>query len=356
MPRKERREIGAEQSRCGRKHIVVITVIISVIVMALIIVGVLFYMRSVVVQKEWIRTSEEYLHRLVEQVNENVNSTWKDVFRELIDFPNSSLPTHFDARLKWPHCPSISRIPNQGGCGSCYVNRACIHSNGTFKALLSEEDVLGCCDVCGNCYGGDPLKALVYWVNDGIVTGGRDGCRPYSFDRSCGVPCSPTTFFSAEKIRTCIRHCQNIYYQNSYDSDKHYATLAYSMYPRSMMITNDGEIRIQIPTVIGHINETSPYPLNLNEIRTILKKELFIFGPMTMAFPVSEEFLHYSSGIFQPHPEENFESRIVYWHVVRLIGWGEDNNGSHYWIAVNSFGEHWGESGEEQNKRKPKAK
>jgi len=39
----------------------------------------------------------------------------------LEDFPDSKLPRHFDAREKWSLCPSIHQIPNQGGCGSCYV-------------------------------------------------------------------------------------------------------------------------------------------------------------------------------------------------------------------------------------------
>lgn len=50
-------------------------------------------------------------------------------------------------------------------------DRACIASNGTIKTLFSEDDVIGCCAVCGNCYGGDPLKALLYWTNEGLVTG-----------------------------------------------------------------------------------------------------------------------------------------------------------------------------------------
>lgn len=100
---------------------------------------------------------------------------------ELENFNSSDVPKNFDARQKWPNCPSISNVPNQGGCGSCFAvaaagvasDRACIHSNGTFKSLLSEEDIIGCCSVCGNCYGGDPLKALTYWVNQGLVTGKR---------------------------------------------------------------------------------------------------------------------------------------------------------------------------------------
>lgn len=47
-------------------------------------------------------------------------------------------------------------------------DRSCIQSNGTLKNELSAEDVLDCCEVCGNCLtGGDPLKALAYWALEG---------------------------------------------------------------------------------------------------------------------------------------------------------------------------------------------
>ncbi|KAK6027954.1 papain family cysteine protease [Ostertagia ostertagi] len=211
-----------------------------------------------------------------------------------------------DGSHYWTAINSFGEHWGDSAAAGVASDRACIKSNGTFQASLSEEDVLGCCAVCGNCYGGDPLKALVYWVNEGIVTGGRDGCRPYSFDRSCGVPCSPATFFAAEKNRICVRRCQDIYYQNKYDEDKHYASLAYSMYPRSMTVSSDGKVRAQVPTIIGHLNETSSTPMDLVQIRNILKKEISLFGPTTMAFPVSEEFLHYASGVFQPYTLEDF--------------------------------------------------
>nr|CDJ96729.1 Peptidase C1A domain containing protein [Haemonchus contortus] len=395
MPEKDRRVLNTEQKRSRRnRRLLMVAVVLSLLGVVILVMAGFLYIRSAAAEEEWKRNSDEYLRKLVNQVNDNPNLLWKAKYnrfgvknrsygfeytrnatavqevlnqlqaffdsdamkqhiQELVDFPDSSLPTHFDARLKWPQCPSISRIPNQGGCGSCYAvaaagvasDRACIKSNGTFRASLSEEDILGCCAVCGNCYGGDPLKALVYWVNEGVVTGGRDGCRPYSFDLSCGVPCSPATFFGAEKNRICIRRCQDIYYQNNYENDKHYASLAYSMYPRTMTVSSDGSLRAQVPTIIGHLNKTSDTPMTLTQIRNIIKKEISLFGPTTMAFPVSEEFLHYSSGIFQPYPLEDFDKRIVYWHVVRLIGWGQAEDGSHYWTAINSFGEHWGDSG-----------
>lgn len=37
---------------------------------------------------------------------------------------NSRLPpTTFDARLEWPLCWTVHQVPNQGGCGSCWVSQ-----------------------------------------------------------------------------------------------------------------------------------------------------------------------------------------------------------------------------------------
>ncbi|VDN41707.1 unnamed protein product [Gongylonema pulchrum] len=97
----------------------------------------------------------------------------------MMNFPAAQLPRHFDARKRWPLCSSIHDVPNQGGCGSCFAvavagvasDRSCIATNGSMQVKLSAEDIIGCCPACGDCYGGDPLKAFVYWVNEGLVTG-----------------------------------------------------------------------------------------------------------------------------------------------------------------------------------------
>jgi hypothetical protein len=75
--------------------------------------------------------------------------------------------------------------------------------------------------VCGDCYGGDPLKALAYWAREGVVTGSKDGCRPYSVSKECGTPCLPDEYPYAEQKRQCIQQCQPTYYKNSYAEDKH---------------------------------------------------------------------------------------------------------------------------------------
>jgi hypothetical protein len=47
------------------------------------------------------------------------------------------------------------------------ADRTCIHTNGSINSQLSALDVIECCTVCGNCFGGDPLKAMVYWALEG---------------------------------------------------------------------------------------------------------------------------------------------------------------------------------------------
>ena len=50
-------------------------------------------------------------------------------------------------------------------------------------------------------------------------------------------------------------------------------------------------------------------------------------------------------------PEHDFEKRIIYWHVVRLIGWDRDAADRLHWIAINSFGSQWGDNGERRARR-----
>uniref|UniRef100_A0A183CGC7 Pept_C1 domain-containing protein n=1 Tax=Globodera pallida TaxID=36090 RepID=A0A183CGC7_GLOPA len=151
--------------------------------------------------------------------------------------------------------------------------------------------------------------------------------------------------------RKCRRDkCQSAYYKNGagagYAADKRKGSVAYTLFPRKMSVDQAGNDRVLLPSVIGHFNKTSSTgPLTLSQIRTIIRKELFLYGPTTLALPLTEEFLHYDSGVFHPFPREHFDDRIIYWHVVRLIGWGHAEDGQLFWVAANSFGEQWGENG-----------
>ncbi|KAJ1367913.1 hypothetical protein KIN20_028941 [Parelaphostrongylus tenuis] len=118
----------------------------------------------------------------------------------------SKIPDSFDARVQWPHCPSISYIRDQSQCGSCWAfasaeamsDRVCIASHGNKTVELSADDILSCCYACGlGCYGGYPIYAWQYFVETGVVTGGLYGTKVFlpfyataSVKANCTI-CSP---------------------------------------------------------------------------------------------------------------------------------------------------------------------
>ena len=105
------------------------------------------------------------------------------------------MPENFDPREKWPECPTIREIRDQGGCGSCWAfgavtamsDRICIHSKGEKHVHVSSENLLSCCYSCGfGCNGGFPGAAWSFWSRKGLVSGGqfgtKQGCQPYEIE------------------------------------------------------------------------------------------------------------------------------------------------------------------------------
>merc|ERR1711936_1092874 len=86
------------------------------------------------------------------------------------------LPESFDPREKWPECPTIREIRDQGGCGSCWA----------FGAVTAMSDRI-CIYSCGfGCNGGFPGAAWSFWSRKGLVSGGQygthQGCQPYEIE------------------------------------------------------------------------------------------------------------------------------------------------------------------------------
>jgi len=227
-----------------------------------------------------------------------------------------SIPKEFDARTKWPNCPTISEVRDQGSCGSCWAfgaveamsDRICVASKGRVKAHLSAQDLLTCCYSCGDgCDGGWPSEAWQYWVRYGIVTGGNyntsEGCLDYSIE-----PCEHHTTGDRQACGgedggtpRCARKCQN---SMNYRRDRHYGKKAYQI---------EGVEAIQ--------------------------REIMTNGPVEFDFDVYSDFLSYKSGVYQYLTGE-YEGG----HAVKAIGWGEEN-GTAYWLIANSWNDDWGEEG-----------
>jgi len=228
-----------------------------------------------------------------------------------------SAPDSFDSRDKWSGCSSIGQIRDQSRCGSCWAfgaaevmsDRLCIHSAQMDKRLVSSEDLVECCDDCGNgCQGGFPSAAFDYWQHSGVVTGGlyqdTQYCKPYAFP-PCAHHTTDSTYEACGstlyQTPKCERSCKN---GDDYNKSKTYGKSSYTLSGEDMM-----------------------------------KADLYLNGPIEVAFTVYEDFMTYKSGVYQHH-----EGSAKGGHAVKMLGYGEEN-GTKYWIIANSWNNSWGEFG-----------
>jgi len=230
-----------------------------------------------------------------------------------------AIPATFDPREKWPECPTIREVRDQGGCGSCWAfgavtamsDRICIHSKGETNVEVSSENLLSCCYSCGfGCNGGFPGAAWSYWQRKGLVSGGLygsgQGCQPYEIE-PCEHHVNGTRGPCKEGGTTpkCHRSCENPDYKVNYNKDKTFGASSYSV--------KRDVAQIQM--------------------------ELMTNGPAEAAFTVFEDFPNYKSGVYQ-----HVAGKPLGGHAIRLLGWGEEA-GTPYWLVANSWNYDWGDKG-----------
>ncbi|KAL6722920.1 hypothetical protein Aduo_017988 [Ancylostoma duodenale] len=251
-----------------------------------------------------------------------------------------NIPKSFDVRAAWPQCWAVHQIFNQAGCGSCWSvaatsvmsDRVCIHSNGTVQTQISALDLTSCCLSCGGCQGTHwALSAFTYWKEHGIVSGGafgsHEGCRPYTFEPSCGAPCG-SSLYRKDRTPRCERQCQELYHK-TYDQDLVQARKAYWL----RAINGSAEYTPVVKSTLQRL-------IN-GKFTEILQRELMTYGPVLACFTLFEDFQHYMSGIYRT--DEN-RSLQLYGHCAKLMGWGEEG-GVKYWLYANTWGRDWGEHG-----------
>src|SRR5262249_32739319 len=73
-----------------------------------------------------------------------------------------------------------------------------------------------------------------------------------------------------------------------------------------------------------------------------MKDALKKYGPLVVAFDVTNPFFGYTSGVFKDYVTPTDPKKIKINHDVTLIGW-DDNK--HAWIVKNSWGTGWGMNG-----------
>jgi len=203
----------------------------------------------------------------------------------------SALPANFDARTQWGTC--IGGVLYQGQCGSCwafgatesFTDRLCIASAGKSNFSLSVEQMVSC-NLGGieGCSGGEPISAFIYTAEWGLP---KDSCFPYTAGSGTAPPCASS----------CVNGDPFTLYYN-YLSSIHW------------------HLRVDW-----------------------IQEAIFTNGPVEACFTVYEDFLEYESGVYVYKTGDELGG-----HCIKLVGWGVENN-LEYWIAQNSWGTSWGESG-----------
>lgn len=213
--------------------------------------------------------------------------------------PETKLAVHnMSTGMDWRDMKGVSYVTpirNQGQCGSCYAfasmamleSRLMIDSKMALKKVFSPQDVVSCSEYAQGCEGGFPyLIAGKYAEDFGLV---EEACFPY---RGSDSRCS--------ELSTCRRYRATDYkYVGGY---------------------------------FGACSEEE------------MIKELQ-YGPVSVAFEVTSDFMHYKSGIYhQTGLADKFNPFRITNHAVLAVGYAEDN-GVKYWIVKNSWGTSWGEEG-----------
>jgi len=136
-----------------------------------------------VASEDWQAMKSAGVRRDVATADEDLKLAPWPLAKAYADGAAAALPTDFDPREKWPWCPTLWQIRDQGNCGSCWAHgvtealsdRFCTLANRTVD--LSPNDVTACCTKCGAaCNGGDPVAAGHYLNTTGAVSA---ACSPY---------------------------------------------------------------------------------------------------------------------------------------------------------------------------------
>lgn len=216
------------------------------------------------------------------------------------------LPSQFDASEYWPGLVGEAR--DQGWCGSSWAvstaamssDRFAIKSKGHEKVQLAPQQMLACAVRQQGCHGGHLDSAWQYVRKVGLV---NEECYPYI----------------AAKNVCKIRNSDTLITANCEPPATVNRTEKYRMGP-AVLLNNETDIMMEI-------------------------KE---GGTVQALLRVYRDFFSYKSGIYRHSAAATPADERAAYHSVRLIGWGEELVGYErvkYWIAINSWGQWWGENG-----------
>ena len=228
-------------------------------------------------------------------------------------YPFAACAHHVDPTDDYPACPSDGEYPTPKCTKECIDDKfEKKYDDDKVKALTSYS-VKGEDKIMEEI--GQPASAWSWLVKTGVTTGGdesmKDGstCNPYPF-AACAHHVDPTDDYPAcpsdgeYPTPKCTKECIDDKFEKKYDDDKVKALTSYSV---------KGEDKIM--------------------------EEISTNGPVTAAFTVYEDFVSYSTGVYQ-----HTTGKQLGGHAIEIVGYGEEN-GTKYWKIKNSWNPTWGDKG-----------
>ncbi|KAH8307751.1 hypothetical protein KR044_012243, partial [Drosophila immigrans] len=222
--------------------------------------------------------SKEFQEVVLSRINAN------DLTVGITEIYTPSPSVNIPGSIDWREKGAVTRVKNQGGCGSCWA----FASIGTLEGQhfiknrelisLSEQNLVDCSKNNNGCNGGWPETALNFIKDNGGVD--TEDSYPYE-----------------EK---------------------------------------DGECRFNPANVGAKVTGTVGVA---SEDESALAAAVAEKGPISVAVDASL-FQHYEGGVLN---EPSCQGGVN--HGVVVVGYGHDSNGGDYWLVKNSWGDWWGENG-----------
>ena len=201
------------------------------------------------------------------------------------------LPKQFD----WVEKGAVSPVKNQKSCGSCWAFGAVGTMEGQWflrtgkLAEFSEQNLVDCDHEC-----------MVF-----------PGTTEESCDDGCDGGMEPNAF-------------QYVIKNNG--------IMLRSDYPYTGRV---GKCKFDPARVVGHFTNWTFVTVDHEDD---LRQYLYDHGPVSVGVH-ADEWFYYSGGVFNSTCQTEND------HAVLLTGWGEDANGTPYWIIKNSWDTTWGIDG-----------